>query len=100
LTLDEKRQWIVEKIENKAQELGLGEVNVRFVEEKAATLGQVFAIPHRGKTIHLTLTRRDLTGLRDRERMVDERIESALQILSQQQTDLGLLETPHDLPEE
>jgi len=74
---------MVGKIENKAQELGLGEVNVRFVEEKADTLGQVFAITHGEKTIHLTLARRDLTGFRDRERTVDERVESALQAFSQ-----------------
>ena len=91
---------MVGKVEKKAQELDLGEVNVRFVKEQAETLGQVFAITHGKETIQLTLARRDLTGFRDRERIVDERIERALQALSQPQTDMGVLETPHDLPEE
>ncbi len=93
---------VVTKVKRKAHELGLGEVTVQYLGEKAETMGRVFDITQGEGTIQLILPRRDLT-FQDREGIVDDKIESALQAFSSQteseESPKSILETPSDLPD-
>jgi len=76
----------------------LGEVNVSY-RGSTGGMEDLFDITHREKFTLLRLLPQDPTS-ENPEELLDQQIEKVLQVLSQPQTDLSLLETPRDLPEE
>ena len=89
---------VVERIKRKALAMELGEVSVRY-RGSTGGMEDLFDITQGDKFTLLRLLPLDPTS-ENREELLDKQIEKVLQVLSQPQTDLSLLETPRDLPEE
>ncbi len=89
---------VVEQIKRKALAMELGEVSVRY-RGSTGGMEDLFDITQGDKFTLLRLLPLDPTS-ENREELLDQQIEKVLQVLSQPQTDLSLLETPRDLPEE
>ncbi len=89
---------VVERIKRKALAMELGEVSVRY-RGSTGGMEDLFDITQGDKFTLLRLLPLDPTS-ENREELLDQQIEKVLQVLSQLQTDLSLLETPRDLPEE
>ncbi len=89
---------VVERIKRKALAMELGEVSVRY-RGSTGGMEDLFDITQGEKFTLLRLLPQDPTS-ENREELLDQQIEKVLQVLSQPQTDLSLLETPRDLPEE
>ncbi len=89
---------VVERIKRKALAMELGEVSVRY-RGSTGGMEDLFDITQGDKFTLLRLLPLDPTS-ENREELLDQQIERVLQVLSQPQTDLSLLETPRDLPEE
>jgi hypothetical protein len=89
---------VVERIKRKALAMELGEVSVRY-RGSTGGMEDLFDITQGDKFTLLRLLPLDPTS-ENREELLDQQIEKVLQVLSQPQTDLSLLETPRDLPEE
>ncbi len=86
---------VVERIKRQAKAMELGEVNVHY-RGSTGGMEDLFDITQGER---FTLLPQDPTS-ENREGALDQQIEKVLQVLSQQETDLSLLETPRDLPEE
>ena len=89
---------VVERIKRKALAMELGEVSVRY-RGSTGGMEDLFDITQGEKFTLLRLLPQDPTS-ENPEELLDQQIEKVLQVLSQPQTDLSLLETPRDLPEE
>ncbi len=89
---------VVERINGKALAMGLGEVSVHYRGSTGGT-EDLFDISQGKRFTILCLLPQDPTS-ENQEAALDRQIEKVLQSLSQQPTDLSLLETPRDLPEE
>ncbi len=89
---------VVERINGKALAMGLGEVSVHYRGSTGET-EDLFDISQGNRFTILRLLPQDPTSA-NREGALDQQIEKVLQSFSQQPTDLSLLETPRDLPEE
>ncbi len=89
---------VVERINGKALAMELGEVSVHY-RGSTGGMEDLFDINQGERFTLLRLLPQDPTS-ENREGLLDQQIEKVLQVLSQQQTDLSLLETPRDLPEE
>ncbi len=89
---------VVERIKRKALAMELGEVSVHY-RGSTGGMEDLFDISQGEKFTLLRLLPQDPIS-ENREGALDQQIERVLQSLSQQQTDLSLLETPRDLPEE
>jgi len=89
---------VVERIKRKALAMELGEVSVRY-RGSTGGMEDLFDITQGDKFTLLRLLPLDPTS-ENREELLDQQIEKVLQVLSQPETDLSLLETPRDLPEE
>ncbi len=89
---------VVERINGKALAMGLGEVSVHY-RGSTGGMEDLFDTSQGKKFTLLRLLPQDPTS-KNREGALDQQIEKVLLSLSQQPTDLSLLETPRDLPEE
>ncbi len=89
---------VAERIKRKALAMELGEVSVHY-RGSTGGMEDLFDITQGEGFTLLRLLPQDPTS-KNREGALDQQIEKVLQALSQQQTDLSLLETPRDLPEE
>ncbi len=89
---------VAERIKRKALAMELGEVSVHY-RGSTGGMEDLFDITQGERFTLLRLLPQDPTS-ENREGVLDQQIEKVLQVLSQQQTDLSLLETPRDLPEE
>ncbi len=89
---------VAERIKRKALAMELGEVSVHY-RGSTGGMEDLFDISQGERFTLLRLLPQDPTS-ENREGLLDQQIEKVLQVLSQQQTDLSLLETPRDLPEE
>ncbi len=89
---------VAERIKRKALAMELGEVSVHC-RGSTGGMEDLFDITQGEGFTLLRLLPQDPTS-KNREGALDQQIEKVLQALSQQQTDLSLLETPRDLPEE
>ncbi len=89
---------VVERIKRKALAMELGEVSVRY-RGSTGGMEDLFDITQGEKFTLLRLLPQDPTS-ENPEELLDQQIDKVLQVLSQPQTDLSLLETPRDLPEE
>ena len=89
---------VAERIKRKALAMELGEVSVHY-RGSTGGMEDLFDISQGERFTLLRLLPQDPTS-ENREGALDQQIEKVLQVLSQQQTDLSLLETPRDLPEE
>ncbi len=89
---------VAERIKRKALAMDLGEVSVHY-RGSTGGMEDLFDISQGKRFTLLRLLPQDPTS-KNREGALDQQIEKVLQALSQQQTDLSLLETPRDLPEE
>ena len=89
---------VVEQINGKALAMGLGEVSVHY-RGSTGGMEDLFDISQGKRFTLLRLLPQDPTS-ENREGALDQQIEKVLLSLSQQPTDLSLLETPRDLPEE
>ncbi len=89
---------VAERIKRKALAMELGEVSVHY-RGSTGGMEDLFDITQGEGFTLLRLLPQDPTS-KNREGALDQQIEKVLQALSQQQTDLSLLETPCDLPKE
>ncbi len=89
---------VAERIKRKALAMELGEVTVHY-RGSTGGMEDLFDITQGERFTLLRLLPQDPTS-GNQEGVLDQRIEKVLQALGQQQTDIGLLETPRDLPEE
>ncbi len=89
---------VVERINGKALAMGLGEVSVHY-RGSTGGMEDLFDISQGKRFTLLRLLPQDPTS-ENQEGALDQQIEKVLLSLSQQPTDLSLLETPRDLPEE
>ncbi len=89
---------VAERIKRKALAMELGEVSVHY-RGSTGGMEDLFDISQGERFTLLRLLSQDPTS-ENREGALDQQIEKVLQSLSQQPTDLSLLETPRDLPEE
>jgi hypothetical protein len=89
---------VVERINGKALAMGLGEVSVHYRGSTGGT-EDLFDISQ-GKRFTLLRLLPQVPTSENQEAALDRQIEKVLLSLSQQPTDLSLLETPRDLPEE
>ncbi len=89
---------VVERIKRQAKAMELGEVDVHY-RGSTGGMEDLFDISQGKRFTLLRLLPQDPTS-ENREGALDQQIEKVLQSLSQQPTDLSLLETPRDLPEE
>ena len=89
---------VVERIKRTALAMEVGEVSVRY-RGSTGGMEDLFDISQGKRFTLLRLLPQDPTS-ENREGALDQQIEKVLLSLSQQPTDLSLLETPRDLPEE
>ena len=89
---------VVEQINGKALAMGLREVSVHY-RGSTGGMEDLFDISQGKRFTILCLLPQDPTS-ENQEAALDQQIEKVLLSLSQQPTDLSLLETPRDLPEE
>ncbi len=85
---------VAERIKRKALAMELGEVSVHY-RGSTGGMEDLFDITQGEGFTLLRLLPQDPTS-KNREGALDQQIEKVLQALSQQQTDLSLLETPRD----
>ncbi len=87
---------VVERTNGKALAMGLGEVSVHY-RGSTGEMEDLFDISQGKRFTLLRLLPQDPTS-ENREGLLDQQIKKVLQVLSQQQTDLSLLETPRICP--